>query len=119
MSKKNKTYVDHELRQEIVPHIKRLEELFGGRKGLQAFLNCHYHHLTKVAKGENVLKAKEARMIEYVTDGEVTFRQLRPDLFFIEEVLIVECEAGMKRYKEVMYQPANKAPMMSRGSLNG
>ena len=117
LNEKNK--IDQELRKQTIPYIKRLHELFGGRQQICSFLDCEYHHMTKCVAGQSVLRPREARMIEHATSGEVTFRQLRPDLFFTPEKIQAECEAGFKRYKEYIYKPPESPPMLNRINADG
>ena len=119
MSRNQKNMVDQELRKQIIPHIKRMHEVFGGRKQICVFLDCHYHHITKCLQGLTVLRPREARMVEYVTQGDITFFQLRPDLHMDEDEIAAECEAGLKRYQDFMLKPMAKFPMLARINENG
>lgn len=64
-------------------HIDRAVELFGSQKKLADAVGCSQQHISLLIRGEVKVSAEIALALDEATKGEVSRRELRPDLFGI------------------------------------
>jgi len=102
------------LRQETLPLVRSTIKLFGTQAGLAEFLGCRAFHVRNVALGMTVFRPREAQMLEKVTRGKVTFRQLRPDIFFTAAEIEADVEEGGERFDDYCNKKRKKLPSLAK-----
>ncbi len=62
-------------------HIDRAVEIFGSQKKLADAVGCSQQHISLLLRGEVKVSGEIAVAIDEATKGEISRRELRPDLF--------------------------------------
>jgi DNA-binding transcriptional regulator YdaS (Cro superfamily) len=61
--------------------IERAVEIFGSQKKLAEAVGCSQQHISLLIRGEVKVTAEIALAIDEATKGEISRRELRPDVF--------------------------------------
>jgi DNA-binding transcriptional regulator YdaS (Cro superfamily) len=62
-------------------HLERAVEVFGSQKKLADAVGCSQQHISLLLRGEVKVTGEIAVAIDEATKGDVSRRELRPDLF--------------------------------------
>jgi DNA-binding transcriptional regulator YdaS (Cro superfamily) len=83
-----------EMLKVAAPFSEKAFEFLGSYYSAAAFLTLSYPQVQKIKSGKDFFNVKSAMMIEKITDGELTLRQLRPDLHFSDREISEAIEKG-------------------------
>lgn len=75
-------------------HIERAVELFGSQKKLADAVGCSQQHISLLLRGVVKVTAEMAISIDEATKGDVSRRELRPDVFGVSRKKAAERESA-------------------------
>jgi DNA-binding transcriptional regulator YdaS (Cro superfamily) len=83
-----------EMLKVAAPFSEKAFKFLGSYYSAAAFLTLSYPQVQKIKSGKDFFNVKSAMMIERISDGELTLRQLRPDLHFSDREIAEAIEKG-------------------------
>jgi DNA-binding transcriptional regulator YdaS (Cro superfamily) len=83
-----------EMLKVAAPFSKKAFDFLGSYYSAAAFLTISYPQVQKIRDGRDFFNVKSAMMIEKISGGELTLKQLRPDLHFSDREINEAIEQG-------------------------